>query len=130
MAGGVDRSATDQMQRDVAELRTDVAVVKRDSQQTKDDVREIKESIKAIMDGYVPTTLYLKDKELYDRELRDIRERTSAAQKSADAANAMLARSKPGIDLSNGIVKQLMYMFGGGVIAVVLLYIATQGASR
>lgn len=112
------------IQDDVGTLKTDVAVVKSDLKQTRTDVGDIKSSIKAIMDGYVPTALYLKDLEASDKRFSDMEKAIEQAQKDADAANATLAMSKPGIDLSNGIVKQLIFLFVGGLIAVVILYLA------
>lgn len=131
MADATQKQTVARIQEDVGTLKTDVAVVKTDLRQTKSDVGDIKTSIKAIMDGYVPTALYLKDAEANDRRFETLEKAIEDAQADADAANKTLALSKPGLDLSNGIVKQLVYLFIGGLITVVILYLANhQGSQR
>lgn len=131
MADATQKQTVARIQEDVGTLKTDVAVVKTDMRQTKSDVSDIKSGMKAIMDGYVPTALYLKDVDANDKRFKDIEEAVAKAQADANAANGTLAMSKPGLDLSNGIVKQLVYLFIGGLIAVVILYLAqNQGAQR
>lgn len=126
MADQTQKQTLTKVQEDVALLRTDMAVAKNDIGQMKANTSEIKESMSAIMDGYVPTTLYLRDQQAIYREIEIAKQAADTAQTSADSANELLAKSKPGLDLSNKIVQQLMALFAGGIVTVVVLYLAFQ----
>lgn len=114
------------IQKDVGTLRTDMAVVKTKLDQTQKDVGEINSGMKAIMEGYVPTAIYLKDREADERRYKDLETEMAAVRALSEANTKTLQDSKPALDLGNSIVRKLIQLAAGGAVVGAVLYFASQ----